>query len=142
MKNAILICCTILFACSCQKETMPKLELVDVTARVEVVNPPDCNGSDITIILEVNREGVMIETIQNQYVNNLGNGGLLNTDISEWTEDASGNLRNSWCYTFDVADSFEEKYKLIGMTEMGQPIESKEVSVRIERPAGSGHSPE
>jgi len=142
MKNLILIL-TVLIAIStgCEKESIPVLQIKDATAKViRVNNPNECisdniAGSRLEITIHTD-SNVEINTLVNQYVSSDGQGGKLefSIDPSQVQETA---LEFRWCYWFGDATYFEEKYKLIGTTDMGERIESNPFTLQIQRPIGA-----
>ena len=142
MKNLILILTALIgISTGCKKENMPILQIKDATVKVVLVNNPNECISDniagtrleITIQTESNVE---INTLVNQYVSSEGQGGKLEYTIDPSQVEGTAVVFE-WCYWFENAKFFEEKYKLIGTTDVGERIESNPFTLQIQRPIGA-----
>ena len=141
MKNLKLFLFLLVAVCiSCSKEEPVMLKIVDAKYRVEKINDPECgdavNGSSIQVTLEIANIDIIVEKLVNQYVDEEGRGGKLDEAVNA-TAAQSGKLSFQWCYLFNESNWFDEKYKLVGMTMNGAPIESNEFTLRINRPDGA-----
>ena len=139
-KIIVAFCATILLLASCTKEEGTVIEITEASYRVQSINDANCTGinggSTIQVNLNIKIHSVVVEKLVSQFNAQNGQGGK-----DDYTLDPSqimdGNLSYNWCYRFDDDDWFEEKFKLVGMTNMGEPIESKQVTLRIDRPIGA-----
>jgi len=141
MKKSIITCCVaILMFSSCSKEEQETFEITDATYRVLGINDTECagvnNGSTIQVRLSLKIQDAVVEKMISQYMTESGEGGK-DDYIIDAAQIESEKLNYSWCYRFDDDDWVEEKFKLVGMTMMGAPIESNQVTLRIDRPAGA-----
>lgn len=143
MKKIIIL---LSFACiglsSCTKSPEVKLELLDVDYRINHINSNDCPvdgipATNVRVSLRINTQNVRLTEIENQYINEAGDGGVIQFNEDEFEVSADNEIDFVWCYLFQSSDFFTETFKLTGVNTEGQIIRSEPLTATVNRPDGA-----